>query len=126
MTEEEQLRSAFNSNLQEQLQQQLDGEIELIPFMMEWLENGTNATLAYKKLHPEVTKGSARVLGCRLLAKVSKSALLTAFSIGIEDYIKQLKAGLSAQIKDESGEVVADHKTRRIYHQVVGKLLELE
>lgn len=126
MTEEELLRNAFNSNLEEQLQQQLEGEIELIPFMMEWLRNGTNAARAYKTLHPAVTKSSARVLGSRLLAKVSKSVLLTAFGISIEDYFKQLKEGLSARTKDESGECVPDHKTRRIYHQVVGKLLELE
>ncbi len=125
-SESELLINELAPSNQEQIRQQIEGDANLGPFLIEWLRNGMNASLAYKVLHPSITDGSARVLGSRLLAKVNKGAILSAFGISLEDYIKQLKEGLAAQFKDESGELIPDHKTRRIYHQVVGKLLEFE
>ena len=89
--------------------------------------NGRNATRAYKTLHPNVSDDSARVLGSKKLAKVNKSAILSAYGLTYETYFEKLKEGLEAEKRNQfTGELEADHKTRRIYHQVFGKLIRVE
>lgn len=91
-------------------------------FFAEWCKNGLNAKRAYQKLHPDVTERSAETLGSRMLRKVEVSDVLAAHGLGIETYIDQLKQGLNA----EKGLRRPDHKIRRIYHEVLGKLLKIE
>jgi hypothetical protein len=103
----------------------IDKELPL--FIHEWINNGNNATLAYKKLHPGITDASARTLGSRKLAKVDIEAVLAGYGLTREVYLEKLKDGLNATIKNEkTGELEPDFKTRRTYHQALGKLLSLE
>lgn len=96
-------------------------------FCMTWFENGLNATKAYMKLHPNVDYNSARVLGSRQLTKVNIPAILNAGNLGIETYLQKLKEGLNAMIRiDRSTKAVPDHKTRRLYHKILGELLGIE
>lgn len=95
------------------------GDKETLPFLLEWLNNGRNATQAYLKTHPMVSYSSARVLGSRQLAKVNTFGLSYAYGLGIESYMKQLKEGLEAA--DMEGN--PDHKTRFPYFSVLGELL---
>ena len=98
-----------------------DKEIAL--FFIVWLKNGLNAKKAYIELHPDVGEHSAETLGSRMLKKVEVSAVLSAYGLGIETYFGQLKAGLTADKWDDfTGEREPDHKTRRAYHEVLGKL----
>lgn len=92
-------------------------------FFIAWVKNGLNAKKAYLKLHPDVGEHSAETLGSRMLKKVEVSAVLSAYGLGIETYFDQLKAGLeAAKWNDFTGEREPDHKTRRAYHEVLGKL----
>lgn len=58
------------------LLQIVGGDEGTLFFLEEWLNNGRNAKRAYLKLHPNVTKHSAEVLGSRMLAKVNILPLL--------------------------------------------------
>ena len=103
-----------------------DGDKEVPVFLLEWLSNGLNASLAYKKLHPEVSDGSARVLGSRKLTKVNISALLTAYDMGYEAFFDHLRSGLEASKYDEViHEQLPDHRARVEYLKILGKLLGL-
>lgn len=102
------------------------GDKEVPVFLLEWLSNGFNATVAYKKLHPNISDASARVLGSRKLAKVNISAILAAYGIEYSDFFKQMKDGLGATKWNEfTGERVPDHRTRLEYLKVMGKMLDL-
>lgn len=94
-------------------------------FFAEWLKNGQNATKAYLTLHPNVSYESATVLGSRQLGKVSISDLLALNNLGLDVYLEQLKAGLEASTYVGT-KIIPDHKTRRMYHEVLGKLLKIE
>lgn len=117
----------------------LGGDVELAQFFLEWLDNGHNATKAYLKFHPNVTEGSARVLGSATLSNINIPLVLEALGMGRSRYLEQLEAGLSAgkifvlTKFDRKGRKVAkldlsqpDHKTRRLYHEAQGKILGIE
>jgi hypothetical protein len=119
------------------LHEALGGDKELTLFFMAWISCGRNATRAYKKLHPEVTDGSARVLGSKLLTKINIPVILESYDLGFDTYFQQLKSGLNATkhvegLKVEKGKIkkvlmeIPDHKTRDKYHTKLGKLLEIE
>lgn len=104
-----------------------DGNLDLMLFYVTWVKNGLNATAAYLELHPDVTRGSAEVLGSRMLGKVSKEAVMQAYGIDKDAYFKQLKEGNEAtRWNDFTGEREADHKTREGYHTKLGKILGIE
>lgn len=104
-----------------------DGNVDLALFYVTWIKNGLNASKAYKELHPEVNDHSARVLGSQSLAKINKQAILQAYGLDHELYFQQLKDGVSAEKRDQfSGEMYPDHKTRKDYHDKLGKMLGLE
>jgi hypothetical protein len=120
-----------------------DGNAELALFYIAWLKNGLNSTRAYLELHPNVTQGSAEVLGSRVLGKVSKEMILKAYSLDIGKYMLQLKEGLEAtrpisasilvtkdgkliKAADHGAIEVPDHMTRKFYHDKLGKLLGIE
>jgi len=100
---------------------------ELALFVVRWLEYNRNGTKAYKSLHPSVTEKSASILGARLLAKVSTTDILSAYELGPEAYFEQLKGGMKAEKWNEfTGEREPDHKTRRTYHEALGKIHKIE
>ena len=104
-----------------------DGNLDLMLFYVTWIKNGLNASKAYKELHPDVDDHSSRTLGSRMLAKVDKRAIMDAYGLDQELYLKQLKEGNEAtKWNDFTGDREADHKTRRAYHEVIGKLLGIE
>jgi len=100
---------------------------ELALFMAEWFKQGRSAKRAYLVLHPNVSPESAAVLGHRLLMKVNLTDILSSYGLGIEKYFEQLDAGLKAdKWNDFTGEREPDHKTRRLYHEPLGKLHKIE
>lgn len=102
-------------------------DLDLCLFYLTWVKNGLNASKAYKELHPQVDDHSARVLGSRQLAKVSKEQVMQAYGLDHQVYFDQLKEALGAtKWNDFTGEREADHKTRQGYHDKLGKLLGLE
>lgn len=104
-----------------------DGNIDLALFYVTWMKHGLNATRAYMELHPSVDEHSASVLGSRQLGKVSKTAILEAYGLDHQTYFKQLREGIEAtKWNDFTGEREADHKTRKDYHDKLGKLLGIE
>lgn len=109
------------------------GDIDLAVFFSNWLKCDRDSSKAYRMMHPNVTKGSARVLGCRMLQKVNPSAILESYGLGINEYMEQLKEGLNAEKMisigagdDASFIPIPDHKTRRHYHRALGELHKLE
>jgi hypothetical protein len=103
------------------------GDQEILLFYVTWIKCGMNATEAYRELHPNVTYGSARELGSRQLARIDKKILMRAYGLDEQKYFKQLTEGLDAtKWNDFTGDREADHKTRKAYHDKLGKLLELE
>ena len=118
--------SKQNGDIQE-LEKIFEGDLDVLLFYLSWLKNGLNATKAYKELHPHVTNGSAEVLGSRVLGKVRKEQVALAYGLDVQKYFEQLRDGLGAtKWNDFTGEREADHKTRRSYHEVLGRLLSLE
>lgn len=93
-------------------------------FFAAWLKHGRNATKAYKELHPNVTDGSARVLGARQLTNIDIPDVLAAYDLSIDRYLAQLDEGLSA-VTVEGSRTVPDHRTRAVYHERLGKMLGL-
>lgn len=104
-----------------------DGNLDLMLFYVTWIKNGLDAKAAYKELHPEVTDGSAKTLGSRLLTKVDRHAVMEAYGLDQQIYFKQLKEALGAtKWNDFTGEREPDHKTREAYHTKLGKILGIE
>lgn len=104
-----------------------DGNIDLALFYVTWIKNGLNRTKAYKELHPNVDDHSARVLGSKWLARIDKTQIMEAYGLDQELYFNQLKEGVQAMKRDQfSGEMYEDHKTRKDYHDKLGKLLGIE
>ena len=109
------------------LQEVFKDDVDLMLFYVTWLKCGMNASKAYKELHPDVTEYSAKTLGSRMLQKVDKSLLMSAYGLDVDLYMKQLKDGVQADERDHfSGEIAPDHKTRKGYHDKLGKLLGIE
>lgn len=118
----------------------MDGDMELAIFFMSWLRKGMNATAAYEELHPDVTHGSAMVLGHRWLSRVNLQDIMEAYGLGHESYFQQMFEGLRAnknavlrKYDRKTGELIQeldlsgpDHKTRRYYHEAQGKILGIE
>lgn len=110
-----------------ELEKAFDGDLDLFLFFVTWIKNGMDGTKAYEELHPEVTHGSAKVLGSRWLARVNRDVVMAVYGLGPEKYFNQLRDGLEAEKRDQfTGEVTPDHKTRLAYHDKLGKLLGLE
>lgn len=101
-------------------------DLDLMLFYVTWLKNGMVASYAYKELHPDVTDGSAEVLGSRLLSKVKHDLVMAAHGLDANVYFTQLKDGLGAEKSDITGTRYPDHKTRRPYHEALGKILSVE
>jgi len=102
-------------------------DLELAQFFVEWLNNGKNAAAAYLKLYPNVTPGSAAVLGSRWLSRVNKSALLEAYGLNVHAYFTQLNDGLNAdRWNDFTGDREPDHRARKPYHDKLGQLIGME
>ena len=109
------------------LEKVFEGDTDLLLFYLSWLKNGLNASKAYKELHPDITDGSAEVLGSRALSKVKKETVLQAYKLDLQKYFTQLREGLEAtKWNDFTGEREADHKTRKDYHDKLGRLIGLE
>ena len=116
------------------LEKIFDDNKDVVLFFLSWCKHGQNATAAYEELHPEVTHESAMVLGSRMLRRVKVEAILEVYGLGQEAYFKQLYDGLHAEhkvvITKKNGDTIdlsgADHKTRRSYHEVLGRLLKIE
>lgn len=93
-------------------------------FFAEWLKNGQNAGLAYRTLRPTVSEPSSRVLGCKLLTKINKSALLSSMGFDVAEFMKALYDGLQAVRQNQiTGETFPDFRTRLEYLKLAGKLL---
>jgi len=107
------------------------GSKELVLFFVSWLKHDRNATKAYQELHPKAKYESAMVLGSITLRKIKMEAVLDAYGLDYNAYFNQLKEGLEAGIRRrnlETGEIWydPDHKTRKGYHETLGKLLGIE
>lgn len=103
------------------------GDMELAEFLNKYLNNGRNAQKAYKEIHPEVTDGSAATLGWRMLKKVDPAVIMREFGLTENLYFTQLRDGVQAtKWNDFTGEREPDHKTRKDYHDKMGKLLGIE
>jgi len=102
-------------------------DVDLAGFFVEWLQNGKNAAAAYQKLHPDVTYGSARVMGSQYLTRINKAALLEAYGLNMDAYLKQLNDGLNAdRWNDFTGDREPDHRARKPYHDKLGQLIGME
>lgn len=111
----------------DELQEAFGKDLDLFLFFVTWLKNGLNATKAYQELHPDVDYHSATVLGSRMLGKVSREQVMTAYGLGAEKYFEQLRDGLNATKRDHfTGEIYEDHVARKPYHDKLGKLLGIE
>ena len=109
------------------LEKIFDGDLDLVLFFLTWVKNGQNATKAYQELNPKIDYGSAAVLGSRMLKKVKIENILDTYGLGLEKYIKQLRSGLEAnKWNDFTGDREPDHRTRKPYHDKLGKLLGVE
>lgn len=109
------------------LEAAFDGDKEMVLFFLAWLKYNRNATKAYQEIHPNVSNTVAAVLGSRKLRKVNIGLVLESYGIGVDDYFKQLKEGLSCvKYVGLAAIPVPDHKTRRIYHKALGRILEIE
>ncbi len=75
-------------------------------FLKAYIDLKGNATKAYIKVFPHVKLGSARVLGCNLLAKINISIADLLNKMGLDDAVlgEKLKAGLNAERQVGSGE----------------------
>lgn len=105
------------------------GDHDVALFFASYLKHNRVAWKAYKELHPEVTEGSARTLGARVLSKVDKGLVMAAYGLDLDAYITQLKEGMAATRFVDDGEgIVAqpDHKVRRDYHKALGQLIGVE
>lgn len=121
------------------LEKALGGDKELILFFLTWLKHTRNATKAYQEMHPGVSYQVAGVLGHRMLKKVNIELILESYGVGVDKYFQQLKDGVDAMVKraelierDLKGNPIyeyfnePDHKTRRAYHEALGKMLGYE
>jgi hypothetical protein len=54
-----------------------------IAFVIEYIRNGRHLADAYRKYHPNVTKGSAQTLGSRLLRSIDLGELCEVAGMGI-------------------------------------------
>ncbi len=114
----------------------LDGNERLAEFFICWMRNGRNATRAYMEMHPTCNENSAAVLGSNILRNIKIPVILEQIGLGAARYLDQLDAGLSAEKKvvirkydKKTGALLEeidlsqpDHKTRRLYHEPLGKM----
>lgn len=105
-------------------------EPELIAFYAHWLKNNRVAAHAYKEMRPNVTDGTARVMGSTYLNKLTKlnpELVMAAYSLDTHLWHTQLQEGLKAEKWNNfTGEREADHKTRKPYHDKLGQMLGVE
>lgn len=110
-----------------ELEKAFNNDLDLVLFFLSWVKNGRNATKAYLELNPHVDPASAGVLGSRQLKKVSVTAVLETYGVGLDEYINQLKEGHKAtKWNDFTGEREPDHKVRGEYNKRLGSLLGIE
>ncbi len=96
-------------------------------FIEAYIENCGNATEAYLKVSPKVTRDSAKELGKRMLAKLDLSIVEILDQTGLTDPLlsKKLLEGLSAKRKvgaGENKEEVTDHYAVTRYLDLALKL----
>lgn len=116
-----------DTSIEQEILKACNEDLDLALFYVAWLKNDMNATKAYKETHPNVSDHSARVLGSKWLARISKLTVLQAYDLDITAYFQQLKAGLNAtKWNDFTGEREEDHVARRPYHDKLGRLLGVE
>lgn len=102
----------------------------LIEFYGLWLKNDKVAKYAYKELSPNVTDGTAEVMGSKYLNELSKikpELVMSAYGLSAHKWHKQLREGLEAEKWNNfTGEREPDHKTRLPYHDKLGEMLGIE
>lgn len=121
------------------LEKAFNGDLDLMLFFVTWLKNNMVAKFAYKELHPNVTDASAEVLGSRMLSLIKPEVLMPVYGLDVNVYLRQLSDGLYAMRKraevvsrDPKGAPIyeyfdePDHRTRKDYHDKLGKLLGVE
>lgn len=99
-----------------------------VAFFSEWVKS-RDVAKAYLVINPGVEEEEARVEGEKMLRELEVDKVLKVYSLDMDAYLKQLKAGLEATkwIDDGEGMVeVEDHSIRRQYHKILGELLKLE
>lgn len=110
-----------------ELEKAFNGDLDLMLFYLTWVKKGLKSGEAYYELHPEVDRHSADTLGSRELKKVEFSLIAQAYGLDTQKYFQQLKEGIDAtKWNDFTGEREPDHKTRKDYHDKLGKLLGIE
>lgn len=105
------------------------GDTEVTLFFLAWIKNGRDATKAYMEIKPNVTAGSAKTLGSRMLSRVDRSLILGAYGLDIKAYMDQLQEGLAATRLEDDGEGIVerpDHRVRRDYHKALGQIIGVE
>lgn len=103
-------------------------EIPEVIFFSEWIKT-RNVEEAYLAIYPHASKEVAGIEGEKMLRELEVEKVLKVYSLDMDAYLKQLKAGLEATkwIDDGEGMVeVEDHSIRRQYHKILGELLKLE
>lgn len=128
-----------NKKVESVVKELFNNDQDLALFFAAWVENERNATKAMLQIRPSLAYGTAATLGGRMLKKVEKDLVLSAYGLGIDTWMQQLSDGLGAnkQIaamvigKDEDSKTtdfieVPDHAVRKPYHDKLGKLLGLE
>lgn len=99
-----------------------------VTFFGEWIKT-RDVAKAYLAIYPGAKAEEARVEGEKMLRELEVDKVLKVYSLDMDAYLKQLKAGLEATkwIDDGEGMVeVEDHSIRRQYHKILGELLKLE
>lgn len=124
--------ASTKSLIPRELRQMLDDidKPELIQFYGLWLKNNMVAKHAYKEMRPDVTDGSAEVMGSKYLNELSKvkpELISAAYGLDAHLWHKQLVDGLSAEKWNNfTGEREPDHKARKPYHDKLGEMLGIE
>ncbi len=109
-----------------ELEKAFRGDLDLMLFYITWIKHNRIAYKAYMELYPNVDEHTARTLGSRKLAKVDMQLVMQAYGLDHDLYFNQLYDGIHANKSDITGQVFPDHKTRKDYHDKLGKLLGIE
>lgn len=124
-------KKAIEKKKMTELAELFKGDDDLFLFYLTYIKCGLKAGPAYREIHPDVTVGSAEVMGHRLLSRVKEKVGLEAIAVlhgmDLDLYLEQLKEGNIAMKRDQfSGEMYPDHAIRLKYHDKLGKILGIE
>lgn len=104
-----------------------DNDPDVVEFYAEWIKQGKDATKAYLAIYPHVTRGSASVLGHRMLSRVNRRLIMESYGLTEDLYLEKLHEGVYATKTNEfTGEEKADHNARKYYHGKLGELIGWE